>query len=348
MIGPSKLGLASSLREHRVDTGRLRTHFIEIGPEDGIPVVLLHGNLSTGRFYAHLEPPDRYRLIAPDMRGFGDSEHKPMDATRGLHDWADDTHALLEALGIDRPVHIAGWSTGGAAAALFAIDRPVSSLTLIDPVSPYGFGGTRADGTPCWPDFAGSGGGVVSPDFVQRLAAGDRSSEATTSPRSVMTSSYWSPAHKEPREEELLDELLKSAIGDDFYPGDMTASDNWPGVAPGTRGIINALSPKYCDWSGLADLDSKPPILWTYGSEDVVISDTSAWDVGFLGQAGHVPGWPGEDAHPPQAMVAQTAAILERCGARVECFEGSGHFPPIDAAERWGAVFFGFLEDAER
>ena len=51
-----------------------------------------------------------------------------------------------------------------------------------------------------------------------------------------------------------------------------------------------------------------------------MISDT-AWDVGTLGQAGHV---------------------------RVEPFEGSGHFPPIDAAERWSRVFFAFLEDAER
>jgi pimeloyl-ACP methyl ester carboxylesterase len=335
-------------RSRIVETDRLSTHLVEWGAEDGIPVVLLHGNLSTGRFYAHLEPPAGYRLIAPDMRGFGDSERKPIDATRGLRDWADDTHALVRALGIERPIHIGGWSTGGAAAAHYAIDHGVASLTLIDPVSPYGFGGTRADGTPCWPDHAGSGGGVASPDFVQRLAAGDRSTEATTSPRSVMNSSYWAPTHQEPREEELLDELLKSAIGDDFYPGDLIESGNWPGVAPGTRGIINALSPKYCDWSGLADLDAKPPILWTYGSEDVVISDTSAWDVGFLGQAGHVPGWPGEDAYPPQPMVSQTAAILERCGARVERFEGSGHFPPIDAAERWSQVFFEFLAEAER
>jgi pimeloyl-ACP methyl ester carboxylesterase len=331
-------------RSRTVDTGRLRTHFVESGPEDGIPVVLLHGNLSTGRFFAHLEAPDRYRLIAPDMRGFGDSEAVPIDATRGLRDWADDTHALLEALGIEQPPHLAGWSTGGAAIAHYALDRPVASLTMIDPVSPYGFGGTRLDGTPCWPDYAGSGGGVASPDFVARLAAGDRSSESTTSPRNVITSSYWAPTHKEPREEELLDEMLKSAIGDDFYPGDMTPSDNWPGAAPGTRGIINALSPKYCDWSGLADLDRMPPILWTYGTEDVVISDHSAWDAGTLGQAGHIPGWPGDDAHPPQPMVAQTAAVLERCGARVERFEGSGHFPPIDAAERWSRTFFAFLD----
>jgi pimeloyl-ACP methyl ester carboxylesterase len=339
------------IRSRTVDSGRLRTHLIETGPEDGIPVVLLHGNLSTGRFYEHLLPdaPDRYRLIAPDMRGFGDSERKPIDATRGLRDWADDTYALLRTLSIDGPAHLAGWSTGAAAAVHYAMDHGAASLTLIDPVSPYGFGGTRADGTPCWPDYAGSGAGVVSPDFVQRLAAGDRSAEATTSPRTVMTSSYWSPAHKEPREDELLEELLKSAIGDDFYPGDTTPSENWPGAAPGTRGIINALSPKYCNWSALPDLDLKPPILWTYGSEDVVISDSSAWDVGTLGQAGHVPGWPGADAHPPQPMVSQTAAVLERCGdVRVERFEGSGHFPPIDAAERWSEVFFGFLEDAAR
>ena len=100
--------------------------------------MLLHGNLSTGRFFEHLfdGAPDRYRLIAPDMRGFGDSEPLPIDATRGLRDWADDTHALVEALGIERPVHLAGWSTGGAAIAAYALDRPVASLTFIDPVSP--------------------------------------------------------------------------------------------------------------------------------------------------------------------------------------------------------------------
>ena len=64
----------------------------------------------------------------------------------------------------------------------------------------------------------------------------------------------------------LLDEILKSVTGDDGYPGDMTPSENWPGVAPGTRGILNALSPKYCNWSGIVDLDPKPPILWTHGT----------------------------------------------------------------------------------
>jgi pimeloyl-ACP methyl ester carboxylesterase len=332
------------IRSETIETDRLRTHYLDAGPEDGIPVVLIHGNLSSGRFFEHLMPdaPDRHRLIAPDMRGFGDSEAKPIDATRGLRDWADDTHALLRALGIEEPPHLAGWSTGGAAIAHYAIDRPVASLTLIDPVSPYGFGGRHT------PDFAGTGGGAVNPEFVERLRSGDRSGEPAT-PRSAMTGAYWSPGHREEREELLLDEVLKSVVGDDFYPGDSTPSEHWPGMAPGTRGILNALSPRFCDWSGIVDVDPKPPVLWTYGTEDVVIADGSDWEMGTLGKLGAIPDWPGEEAYPPQPMVAETAAVLDRyreAGGRVqvEPFEGSGHFPPIDAAERWSRIFFAFLD----
>ena len=51
-------------------------------------------------------------------------------------------------------------------------------------------------------------------------------------------------------------------------------------------------------------------------------------------------------------MVSQTREVLGRyraAGGRVveEPFEGSGHFPPIDAAERWAALFFGFLDSVE-
>ena len=146
-----------------------------------------------------------------------------------------------------------------------------------------------------------------------------------------------------------MTEVVKSVTGDDGYPGDATPSEHWPGVAPGTRGILNALSPKYCNWSALVDLDPKPPVLWTHGSADIVVADGSPWEMGTVGSLGAVPGWPGADAFPPQPMVAQIRAVLERyraAGGRVEMqmFDGSGHFPALDAAERWRATFFGFLE----
>jgi pimeloyl-ACP methyl ester carboxylesterase len=336
------------MRERVLDTDRVRMHVLETGPEDGVPVVLVHGILSSGRFFAHLfeRAPIRYRLLAPDMRGFGDSEPAPLDATRGLGDWAGDIAALLAALNIDRPPHLAGWSTGGAAAAAYALEHPVASLTLIDPVPPYGYGGTFADGTPCFPDYAGTGGGATDPDFVERLSRGDRTAEAATSPRNVLNSAYWRTGHREEREEELLEEILKSAVGDDGYPGDSVPSEHWPGIAPGTRGILNALSPKYCNWSALPELSEQPPVLWTHGARDIVVADGSPWEMGTLGKLGAIPGWPGEDAFPPQPMIAQIRALLERYDGRteIEIFEDSGHAPFIDAAARWSAVFFGFLE----
>src|SRR5215472_8895536 len=110
------MDLPTGVSGRSVQTRRLRIRFIESGPADGVPIVMIHGNLSTGRFFEHLMPgaPKAIRIIAPDMRGFGDTEQVPIDATRGLRDWADDTYSLVEALGIGRPVHLVGWSTGGA------------------------------------------------------------------------------------------------------------------------------------------------------------------------------------------------------------------------------------------
>jgi pimeloyl-ACP methyl ester carboxylesterase len=275
------MDLKPGVRATRVATKRLEMHLLDAGADDGIPVVMLHGNLATGRFFEDLlaAVPEGYRFLAPDLRGFGATEAAPIDATRGVRDWSDDARALVEALGIDRPVHLVGWSTGGAAAACYTIDHGAASITLIGPVSPYGFGAVKRDGTPCFEDWAGSGAGTTNPDFTQRLAGGDRSTESPFSPRNVLNSSYWSPSHREPpeREEVLLDELLATTIGEGTYPGDVTPSPNWPGFAPGTGGLINGLSGTYLNWSGIVDIDPKPPILWTRGSADVVIADGSAW-----------------------------------------------------------------------
>lgn len=348
--------LLDGITAHEAQTARLRMHYLERGPADGIPVILVHGNLSTGRFFedAMAAAPDRYRVIAPDMRGFGRTEYLPLDATRGLQDWADDVRSLVEELGITAPVHLLGWSTGGAAIAAYAMaGHPVASLTFLDPVSPYGFGGVFRDGTPCFDDFAGTGGGTGNPDFVQRLRDGDRTDESPFSPRNVIASSYVATTFTIPveRMDVYVDEVLLSLVGDDGYPGDGTGSENWPGMAPGTRGILNALSPKYCNWAGIIALEPKPPVLWTHGTADIVVADGSAWDMGTLGAAEFVPGWPGADVYPPQPMVTQIRDVLDAYATAggdvtMEMFEGSGHSPNLDAAERWNATFYAFLDRA--
>jgi pimeloyl-ACP methyl ester carboxylesterase len=348
--------LLPGVRSATVDTDRIRMHYLESGPADGIPVVLVHGNLSTGRFFEHLMPElPRYRVLAPDMRCFGDSEPAPLDATRGLADWADDVSALLTALGVDAPPHLLGWSTAGAAIVDYALARPVASLTFLDPVGPHGYGGTHRDGTPCFPDFAGSGGGTVNPEVVRRIAEGDDSAESPYSIRNVLNAFYFAPTHREPpeREDLLVAEILKTVTGPANYPGDAVASPNWPGTAPGTTGILNALSPKYCSWARIVDLDPKPPVLWTHGSADQVVADGSPLEMGTLGESGAVPGWPGADAFPAQPMVSQIRDVLGTYAAaggsvRTEIFDGSGHGPHFDARERWLAVFTEFLASTGR
>ncbi len=355
--------LLPGVRASTVDTDRIRMHVLEAGPEDGEPVVLVHGNLSTGRFYEHLLPRfgDRYRVIAPDMRSFGRSDPGPLDATRGLTDWADDLDALLRALGIAAgpgsagaspgpPPHLVGWSTAGAAIARYAAAYRAASLTFLDPVSPYGYGAVHRDGRPVFDDFAGSGAGGANPEFVRRLAEGDDSDESPFSPRTVMRTTYWSADFRLPREREdvLVAEILRTVIGDDGYPGDHAGSANWPGFGPGTRGILNALSPKYCRWDDIVDLHPKPPVLWTHGTNDLIVADGSMLEFGTLGQAGLVPGWPGADVFPPQPMITQIRDVLDRYAAaggpvQIEMFDGSGHGPHVDADSRWLTVYKDFL-----
>jgi pimeloyl-ACP methyl ester carboxylesterase len=251
-----------------VSTNRLATQVVRVGDPGGTPVLLIHGNLSTSRFWDQTLAalPDGFHAVPPKPRRSGATASLPVDATGGMRDFADDLHSLLQApeLGMaGRRVHLVGWSLGGAIAMRYAMDHPeeVTSMVLVAPMSPYGFGGTRDErGTPCWPDFAGSGAGTGNPDYVRMLGEGERG-DGPLSPRQVMNDFYFRPPFRaEPeREEAYLDAVLETAVGEGNYPGDGAASGNWPGVAPGTRGVNNALSPKYCDLSGLAGIDPKPP-----------------------------------------------------------------------------------------
>ena len=46
-------------------------------------------------------------------------------------------------------------------------------------------------------------------------------------------------------------------VGARKYPGDKAPSPNWPKVAPGRWGVVNAFSPKYCDLSEFAAIASR-------------------------------------------------------------------------------------------
>jgi pimeloyl-ACP methyl ester carboxylesterase len=333
-----------------VATPRLRMHVLLSGPEGGVPVLFVHGNASSATYWEEslLKLPAGYRGIAPDLRGYGDTEDKLIDATRGYGDWVDDLLGLAQALGLAH-YHVVGHSLGGA--LLFTLipraGQAVLSATLVAPGSPYGFGGTKSvDGTPCYDDFAGSGGGVVNPDFPKLIAAGDRSGDnPAASPRVVMNSFYWKPPFRPAREEELLSGLLSEKIGPDKYPGDFVPSANWPNVAPGIYGPINAASPKYVGDSvkRFIAAEHKPPILWVRGADDQIVGDNSLFDLGTLGKLGIVPGCPGDEVYPSQPMIAQTREVLDQyqaAGGRYTevVMADTGHSPYIEKPDEFSSL----------
>jgi len=345
---------------HHIDvpTSRLRTHVLTAGPDDAPVLVLVHGNVSSARFFARSMSvlAERYRCLAPDLRGFGLSEAVGVDARRGVRDFSDDLHALLTESPLApraQRVHLLGWSLGGGVVLQYAIDHPdaVASIVLESPLPPFGFGGTRdLAGTPCWPDCAGSGGGTANPEMVRRIAEGDRGADDPASPRNVLAALYGKPPFRLPAglEDELVDAMLQMATGDDNYPGDAVASPNWPGMAPGARGVNNAISPRYCDLSGFVASAGRPDVLWIRGDSDQIVSDTSAVDLGYLGQVGAVPGWPGADVYPPQPMVGQMRAVLDRYRAAGGHYEervlaGCGHSPHLEQPNEFNTLVGDFL-----
>lgn len=332
-----------------VPTSRLTANVLE-RPAVGDPsatVVFVHGNVSSSVFFqpTMLALPPEIRALAVDLRGFGDSETLPVDATRGLRDFSDDVLSVLDALGLDA-VHLVGWSMGAGVVLSLLLDAPerVLTVTLEAPVSPYGFGGTHGpDGTRTTADGAGTGGGGANPDFVARLEAGDTSADEATSPRSVYRSAYVAkPDLQGAREDLWVASMLSTRTGPDNYPGDSVVSENWPGFAAGTRGVLNTMAPQHFDVSGIVDLAVKPPILWIHGEKDAIVSDASFFDLNVLGQAGVIPGWPGVDVAPPQPMKVQTRAVLDRYRAnggsyREVALPDAGHAPHLDEAPTFDA-----------
>lgn len=96
----------------------------------GKTMILIHGNLSSSVYYLPLieRLPDDVRVIALDLRGFGDSSyHERFDSLANL---ATDVQLFMSELKIDKAT-ILGWSLGGGVAMEFASRYPKSTEKLI-------------------------------------------------------------------------------------------------------------------------------------------------------------------------------------------------------------------------
>lgn len=111
----------------------LRLHYRSSGK--GPTVLLMHGWLGTSYTWRYVAPQlvdAGFRVVCPDMRGYGDSD-KPDAGYDGLT-LVEDMRQLLPQANASGPVHVVGWDMGALPSYLFAAHFPeeVASMTYLD------------------------------------------------------------------------------------------------------------------------------------------------------------------------------------------------------------------------
>jgi pimeloyl-ACP methyl ester carboxylesterase len=113
----------AGVRHDYVEANGLRFHVAEAGDRSAEPIVLLHGWPQHWYMWRHVIPrlAERYRVICPDLRGFGWS-----DAPSGGYEketLVADMVAVMDAMGLDR-VKLVGHDWGGYVGFLLALFHP--------------------------------------------------------------------------------------------------------------------------------------------------------------------------------------------------------------------------------
>ena len=120
------------MREFWVESGGVRLFAVEEG--SGPVVIMLHGGMANHLAALPLIAPlgERYRIIAPDLRGSGKSW---CGGPLTFDELADDVERLLDHIGVDRAV-VGGVSSGSGVAVRFALRHPgrLLGLVLVKPV----------------------------------------------------------------------------------------------------------------------------------------------------------------------------------------------------------------------
>ncbi|HSC76868.1 MAG TPA: alpha/beta hydrolase [Pseudomonadales bacterium] len=158
------------MQSHHIRTSRLNMHYLEAG--SGEPLLLIHGWPQTSHCWYKVMPElaKHFRVIAPDLRGFGLSELQGQSELHGQprksglplsrDKLSADIVSLLNALDIKK-AHIVGHDWGGMVAFKLALDFPdrVKKLCLIDCSTTH------------WPHWAVHGLWAKIPDLAEDFFA---------------------------------------------------------------------------------------------------------------------------------------------------------------------------------
>jgi pimeloyl-ACP methyl ester carboxylesterase len=120
--------VTTSRQGQKIRAGGIDVHYVEAG--SGTPLVLLHGGIVSANpvwgphpfaYASHIAAfAKEFRVIAPDTRGAGGTVHD--GSATSYAQLADDVVALIDALGLERPI-LAGFSEGGMTASIVGIEH---------------------------------------------------------------------------------------------------------------------------------------------------------------------------------------------------------------------------------
>jgi pimeloyl-ACP methyl ester carboxylesterase len=127
----ASLSHAQQPADRSVTVNGLRIHYLEWGTPDKQPLIMLHGIGRVAHTFSHIAPhfAARYRVLAVDMRGHGDSDWDPKGAYL-VEDYVKDIEGLAQQLRLQNIV-IWGNSTGGRVAQVFAGMHPERVAAVI-------------------------------------------------------------------------------------------------------------------------------------------------------------------------------------------------------------------------
>jgi pimeloyl-ACP methyl ester carboxylesterase len=135
-IDPTSRSVGTGAGKPILDLGELRLHYLDFGGE-GLPVVFLHSKPWDAWSYDGFAQrfASEYRVLAPTLRGSGDSEGSPADVETD----GEDILRFMDVLGIERAV-LVGNSTPGLAMAYLAEyhSERIAGLVFLAPGLPLG------------------------------------------------------------------------------------------------------------------------------------------------------------------------------------------------------------------
>ena len=161
-------------KDHLLDLDGIEIAVRTWGPEDGIPVLALHGWLDNAASFDRLGPLlDGCFVVAPDLVGHGRSSHRRHDSGYYLWEHAEDMLAVVDSLGLAH-FHVLAHGMGSGIASLLAAGPDVLSIPArpaITKAAGYLSRFLESGGRVAWGVVATDGPMFVSPDRQWRELA---------------------------------------------------------------------------------------------------------------------------------------------------------------------------------